>query len=242
MKARFTPKLKVAGRIKLPQGHSRYAPKLPDIHDFPVIKPARAHMLNTKKYYPSGPQLHQTRLKYPYLSAETLAEEISHQALTQKTPTILKELSQALGNVSTGKLARPVTGMVVKISGVTHVEKVRRPRRAFAPPDLEQPLTLYRTALPGRRASRRSSASTAGRCRAARASSSCARATATSACARPTSSSSRPPSRSEQAGCGPQRRRRRRLRPCRTGWAKAAARRRSARTDARARNNRRMDP
>jgi hypothetical protein len=125
MKARATTSLQVAGRLKLPVGHSRYAPKLPDIHDFPIIKPSKAQIINTKKYYPSGPQLHQTRLKYPYLSSETLAEEISKQALTQKTANILKELSQALGNVSTGKLARPVTGMAIKVSGITNVEKVR---------------------------------------------------------------------------------------------------------------------
>lgn len=115
----------VPQRVKLPLGHSRYAPKLPDIHDFPIVRPGKAHMINTKKYYPSGPQLHQTRLKYPYLSAQCLAEDISEKALTNKSQMILKELSQALGNVATGKLARPVTGMVVKLSGVTNVEKVR---------------------------------------------------------------------------------------------------------------------
>lgn len=200
----------VPQRVKLPLGHSRYAPKLPDIHDFPIVRPGKAHMINTKKYYPSGPQLHQTRLKYPYLSAQCLAEDISEKALTNKSQMILKELSQALGNVATGKLARPVTGMVVKLSGVTNVEKVR-PLSALLPfpPGLDRSSCLtddpgVRSSClpPFHRTSRRSSITTEGRCRTECGRSSSGRGTERWVCGRPTSRSSRPPSPFEEGHGG----------------------------------------
>ncbi|CED83199.1 hypothetical protein [Phaffia rhodozyma] len=99
------------------------APKLPSVHDLPVITSPNKHIVTFKKQYPSGPQIQQVRLKYPYMSAQTLADSVSLHCQTNKSSQVLAGLTQALGNVATGKLARPVTGIKITIGGVTHVEK-----------------------------------------------------------------------------------------------------------------------
>lgn len=101
-------------------------PRFPNPTNLPksVRFTPKDHILSYSKSYPSGPQQQLVRLKYPYMAAQTLADNIAHNAGEEKTSAILNQLFQAMGNVGTGRNARPVTGVHIKISGTSHVEKV----------------------------------------------------------------------------------------------------------------------
>jgi len=104
-------------------------PRLPNPTNLPKSALAfgpKDNILSYPKFFPSGPQLQQVRLKYPYMSAQTLADNIAYNANQggEKTSQIANQLFQAMGNVGTGKNARPVTGLHIRIAGTTHVEKV----------------------------------------------------------------------------------------------------------------------
>ncbi|KAL7416484.1 hypothetical protein BDY24DRAFT_412668 [Mrakia frigida] len=100
-------------------------PRFPNPTNLPksVRFTPKDHILSYSKSYPSGPQQQLVRLKYPYMAAQTLADNIAHNAGEEKTSQILNQLFQAMGNVGTGRNARPVTGVHIKISGTSHVEK-----------------------------------------------------------------------------------------------------------------------
>jgi hypothetical protein len=99
---------------------------LPTVHDLPVnqVHPANKHHVTYKRSYPSGPRLEQLRLKYPYMSAQTLADSICTHAGEMKGAVIFRQLREAMGKCGTSKFARPITGMQIKLNGVTHTELV----------------------------------------------------------------------------------------------------------------------